>query len=172
MTTKEMTQIFSVMMLAWPNAEMFKGGTEKLKPTIELWATCLADVDFWTAQQTVKRVCRACKFPPTIAEFREQAQGVRDELECQTEAAIDTIRGFPFLFGSLEAGYHQLPNQSPIRMAIDAVGGPKALVKSLASGARIWQWEMFRKAYINQIYKSDILPNSSRQAISAARRGG
>ena len=26
MTNKEMTEIFSVMLLAWPNAEVFKGG--------------------------------------------------------------------------------------------------------------------------------------------------
>ena len=52
-TTKEMTEIFSVMLLAWPNAEMFKGGVAKLGPTIELWTACLSDVDFWLGQQAV-----------------------------------------------------------------------------------------------------------------------
>lgn len=51
MTKKEMTEIFAVMKLAYPNAEMFKGGIETLKPTIELWASCLADVDFWTGNK-------------------------------------------------------------------------------------------------------------------------
>lgn len=46
MTKKEMTELFSVMLLAWPNAEMFKGGVAKLGPTIELWTACLTDVDF------------------------------------------------------------------------------------------------------------------------------
>lgn len=50
MTRKEMTEIFSVMLLAWPNAEMFKGGVQKLGPTIELWTACLPDVDFWQGQ--------------------------------------------------------------------------------------------------------------------------
>lgn len=72
MTKKEMTEIFSVMLLAWPNAEMFKGGVAKLGPTIELWTDCLSDVDFWLGQQAVIRLCRECKFPPSIAEFKEK----------------------------------------------------------------------------------------------------
>lgn len=81
MTRAEMTEIFAVLMLAYPYAEMFKAPgkqavMEKLAPTITLWATCLADVDFWTGQQAAVRVCRVCKFPPTIAEFREQADAV------------------------------------------------------------------------------------------------
>lgn len=170
MTTKEMTQIFSVMMLAWPNAEMFKGGTERLKPTIELWTTCLADVAFRTAQQTVKRMCRTCKFPPTIAEFREQAHKFQSELENQAEAAMNTIRSLNFLFGSLDAAYHKLPCQNPIRAAIDAMGGPNALIKDLG-GVHIWQWETFRKAYIDQICRIDNLPDSSRRALLATREG-
>ena len=58
MTRKEMTEIFSVMLLAWPNAEMFKGGVQKLGPTIELWTACLPDVDFWQGQQAVIKLCR------------------------------------------------------------------------------------------------------------------
>ena len=51
MTRAEMTEIFAVLMLAYPNAEMFKAPNrqalmDKLAPTITLWATCLADVDF------------------------------------------------------------------------------------------------------------------------------
>lgn len=50
MTKKEMSEIFAVLLLAYPNAETFKGGIQKLGPTISLWATCLQDVDFWTGQ--------------------------------------------------------------------------------------------------------------------------
>ena len=71
MTRAEMTEIFAVLMLAYPNAEMFKAPSsqalmEKLAPTITLWATCLADVDFWTGQQAGVRVCRdASSRPPS-----------------------------------------------------------------------------------------------------------
>lgn len=77
MTKKEMTELFGVMLLAWPNAEMFKGGVAKLGPTIELWTACLTDVDFWLGQQAVIRLCRECKFPPSIAEFKEKADAVK-----------------------------------------------------------------------------------------------
>ena len=81
MTKKEMTELFSVMLLAWPNAEMFKGGVAKLGPTIELWTACLTDVDFWLGQQAVIRLCRECKFPPSIAEFKEKADAVKREID-------------------------------------------------------------------------------------------
>lgn len=80
-----MTEIFSVMLLAWPNAEMFKGGVAKLGPTIELWAACLSDVDFWLGQQAVIRLCRECKFPPSIAEFKEKADNVQQEIRSRID---------------------------------------------------------------------------------------
>ena len=72
MTNKEMSELFSVMMLAWPNAEMFKGGVAKLAPTIKLWTSCLPEIDFWTGQQALIKLCRVCKYPPTIAEFKSR----------------------------------------------------------------------------------------------------
>ena len=58
MTGKEMTELFAIMLLAWPNAETFKGGIPKLAPTIKLWVSCTANVDFWTGQQAVVRLCQ------------------------------------------------------------------------------------------------------------------
>ena len=55
MTRAEVTEIFAVLMMAYPNAEMFKAPDKdslkaKLAPTITLWTTCLRDIDFWAAQ--------------------------------------------------------------------------------------------------------------------------
>ena len=75
MEGKEMTELFLVMLLAWPNAEAFKGGIPKLTPPIKLWTSCTADVDFWTGQQAVIHLCQHCKFPPTIAVLCETAPG-------------------------------------------------------------------------------------------------
>ena len=60
MTHKEMSEIFAVMLLAYPNAEVFKGGIAKLGPTINLWVTCLPEIDFWTGQQAVVKLVREC----------------------------------------------------------------------------------------------------------------
>ncbi|MGN1117428.1 MAG: replicative helicase loader/inhibitor [Acutalibacteraceae bacterium] len=69
MTNKEMSEIFAVWMLAYPNAEMFKGGIEKLEPTIKLWTKCFKNLDFETAQRAAIHLCKTSAFPPTIAEY-------------------------------------------------------------------------------------------------------
>ena len=92
MTRAEVTEIFAVLMMAYPNAEMFKAPDKdslkaKLAPTITLWTTCLRDIDFWAAQQAVIRVCQTCKFPPTIAEMREAAETVLHEVRSEISNA-------------------------------------------------------------------------------------
>lgn len=92
MTRAEVTEIFAVLMMAYPNAEMFKAPDKdslkaKLAPTITLWTTCLRDIDFWAAQQAVIRVCQTCKFPPTIAEMRAAAEAVLHEVRSEISNA-------------------------------------------------------------------------------------
>lgn len=72
MTKAEMTEIFSIMMLAWPQAKMFQ--PETLRQTVELWAACTQDIRFEFAQKAALALCQTSKFPPSIADFREQAQ--------------------------------------------------------------------------------------------------
>lgn len=127
MTKKEMTEIFSVMMLAWPNAEMFKGGIKKLAPTIELWTACLPEVDFWTAQQAVIKLCRECKFPPSIAEFKEKAASAQCELSSRIDAAWLDVKWVLDKHKAPEEALREL--SSPLaEQAIEAMGGPSTLV--------------------------------------------
>ena len=92
MTHKEMSEIFAVMLLAYPNAEVFKGGIAKLGPTINLWVTCLPEIDFWTGQQAVVKLVRECKFPPTIAEFKEKAEKVQAEVRARIDQAWNYLK--------------------------------------------------------------------------------
>lgn len=92
MTHKEMSEIFAVMLLAYPNAEVFKGGIAKLGPTINLWVTCLPEIDFWTGQQAVVKLVRECKFPPTIAEFKEKAEKVQAEVRARIDQAWSYLK--------------------------------------------------------------------------------
>lgn len=64
MTHKEMTEIFAVLLLAYPNAEIFKGGIKKLAPTINLWVTCLPDVDFGQASRLWSSCAGSASFLP------------------------------------------------------------------------------------------------------------
>ncbi len=128
MTQKEMTEIFGVLLLAYPNAEVFKGGIQKLAPTINLWCTCLADVDFWTAQQAVIKLCRECKFPPTIAEFKEKADAVTAEVKQQIDSDWNLFLRQPIRFGNAtpQEVYDKAPEK--IKAIVDDMGGPDKLL--------------------------------------------
>lgn len=128
MTRKEMTEIFSVMLLAWPNAEMFKGGVQKLGPTIELWTACLPDVDFWTAQQAVIKLCRECKFPPSIAEFKEKAGAVQSEGKASIDQSWSMLKLDMQINGSPDAAVARLPKDSATYRVVQAIGGPSKLI--------------------------------------------
>ncbi len=129
MDGKEMTMLFSAMLLAWPNAEAFKGGIPKLIPTINLWTSLTSDVDFWTGQQAVIRLCQHCKFPPTIAEFREQVDNVNQDIKSITNRTFQEIRNAEHMHGSIEAFYAELPPGDFTRAVIDTVGGVAALTR-------------------------------------------
>ena len=82
MNKREVSELFALLMTAYPSAEMFRAPDDaalaaKLKPTIALWTTCLADVDADTANRAAIHMIRVCKYPPTIAELREQIDVVR-----------------------------------------------------------------------------------------------
>ena len=166
MTLKEMTEIFAVMKIAYPNAKMFEGGVASLKPTIELWTSCLADVDFWTGQQALLRMCRECKFQPTIADFREQADAVKAEIKRLTGEAIHHVRTFS-TFRGMDRMYQELPDGNPIRLAIDAMGGVDQLVDQ---ERQMWRWSEFEKAYTAVIRNSKQLTGSPIKALPGAGR--
>lgn len=130
MTSKEMTELFAVMLLAWPNAETFKGGIAKLAPTIKLWASCTSDVDFWIGQQAVIRLCKKSKFPPTIAEFREQVENVNKDIKSLADRTIQEIRSANARYSSIDAYYDKLPAGNFTRAVIDEVGGTAALTRT------------------------------------------
>lgn len=150
MTKKEMTEIFSVMLLAWPNAEMFKGGVTKLGPTIELWATCLADVDFWLGQQAVIRLCRECKFPPSIAEFKDKADSVKQEIDVRISLEWNQIKFSRLLDRAPEEWYKRLPPGSEVKAVVDALGGVE---KFATGGEGSWNYYEFRDMYQKLIRK-------------------
>ena len=73
MTRKDVAEIFSYFMLAWPSAPVFKNGGASLKSSIDLWATCLDDIDFEQGKRIAIELCKTSIYPPSIAEFRNAA---------------------------------------------------------------------------------------------------
>lgn len=148
MTRAEMTEIFSVFMLAYPNAEMFKGGsrqelTEKLGQTITLWTACLPDIDFWLGQKAVVQVCRKNKFPPTIAEFREEADMIVREMRSEISLAYLLARdAFNARKGTPEEILSELPDRT--RKVIETMGGLDAFIPP---GGRMFNMSGFERTY-------------------------
>ena len=163
MTKQEMTEIFAVMILAWPNAEMFRGGVEKLAPTIELWTSCSREIDFWTAQRAVEKLCKKNKFPPTIAEFREAAERVASDIQAEIDNAMQNIRIGEFLYGSVKAYYETLTPLSRIRRVLIAMGGPDKIIntRKFLNGEteEVWNVEAFTKTYNRLLRQTKPLPN-------------
>ncbi len=163
MTRKEVTELFSVMLLAWPNAEMFKGGVQKLGPTIELWAKCLTDVDFWTGQQALIRLCKVCKFPPTIAEFREQVESVNASISERTSLDWSRIRLDLDLGMTPRQIFEALPPDSLSRVAMTSMGGPEKII--LECG--LLNYYGFEEAFRNAIMSQNALPGSNHQRVGS-----
>lgn len=145
-----MTELFSIMLLAWPNAEMFKGGVAKLGPTIELWTACLPEVDFWTGRQAVVRLCRTSPFPPSIAEFKRQAEAVDREVQTHISLIWNEIRFSPLLDQSPEAWYQSLAPEGIVKAVVDALGGVERFA---AGGEGSWNYCEFRDTYKKMICK-------------------
>lgn len=172
MTRKEMSEIFAVMLLAYPNAEAFKGGIQKLGPTIELWTTCLHDVDFWTGQQAVIKLCNECKYPPTIAEFREKTNKVNSEIKERLHLAWNEIRMSRMGDRSNQEIYDELHPESLARKAIDMIGGPGALTIPMSGGEERWNHEAWEAAAMQLIRQNNALAGVSRPAIGGPKQIG
>ncbi len=148
MTLKEVSEIFGLLLLAYPNAELFKGGKEKLKPTIELWTAALPDVDFWTGKQAAIRYIRNSKFPPTIAEFRENAEAVNQELEGRSREAWANLKMLMTCLGLSPAeavGHESTPEF--VRQVVKGMGGPEALIRRFPDGTEVYAYYEFQEAF-------------------------
>ncbi|MBQ6059426.1 MAG: hypothetical protein IJL39_05165 [Clostridia bacterium] len=135
MTRKDISEIFALLALAYPNAEIFKEKDprqlmEKLAPTIALWAACLSDVDMWIAKQAVVKLCQTCKFPPTIAEMRESANAVQEEIEREIDIAYSMARNNLMVAETLRERPADTLRTMPerTRKTIEAMGGLDAFM--------------------------------------------
>lgn len=176
MTKKEMSEIFAIMLLAYPTAETFKGGIQKLAPTIELWTAALPEVDFWLGQKAVMKLVRECKYPPTIAEFREKAESIKDE-----------IRGHALEEWGMLKTVMSLMDKSPqeavagrgmfVQSVVASMGGPEKLIvreeSTRPDGEKTivekYAYYEFLDAYEAEVRRMEALPGkAARPALGAA----
>lgn len=176
MTHKEMSEIFAVMLLAYPNAEVFKGGVAKLGPTINLWVTALPEIDYWTGCQAVMKLVRECKYPPTIAEFNAKAEAVQSEVKAQIGSAWNRVRLEIDVFEkSPQEFFAMLPEDSGIRRAIEMIGGPDCIVikeeRTFGDGHKEmveeYNYSKFVEAYEKVLRQTNALGGGPRKAVGA-----
>ena len=117
MKVYEMSELFALMMLAWPNAPMFQ--PKQMEATVRLWTVCLPNMEFLTGQAAVIQLCRTCKFPPSIAEMRETEEEIRKEIKSEIHNAVLSLRN-----GRLRLGKTR-PDR--IEKAIARIGGEERL---------------------------------------------
>lgn len=149
MTRAEMTEIFAVMRLNYRHAKMFEGGIESLAPTIRLWTAALPEVDYWTGQKALMSVLRTCKYPPTIAEFKEAADVVVQDVQHQIDQSVSMLRVHAMAANrSVEEICCEQEPGSYVQLAIVEMGGPSAMSKD-----NLRRWEQFAEAYYRVLQK-------------------
>lgn len=170
MTAKEMTEIFGVMLLAWPNAETFRGGLAKLGPTVKLWTDTTRDIDFWTGQRAVLRLCMESKYPPTIAEFRAAAETVERDIKRAIKRSWQTLTiAAAARNGDVTDFLQRLPRETPVRAVVTAMGGPDALIVRDEAGRR-WNYKGFEAAYIALIRQDPAFDGGVTLALPGRRK--
>lgn len=163
MTDKQMTELFMVMIHAWPNAEIFKGGIPMLGPTIQLWTTRTEDIDFWTGAHAVARLCDSNRFPPSIAEFRDQAARIKANIAAKVSMVFDEIKLAESIGEGAEDWYRRLPANCIEKATVDAMGGPEKLTQD---NGLMWNYELYEKTYnrlLRQKYAVPLPPPSKAQ---------
>lgn len=155
MTRKEMTEIFALLLLAYPNAEVFKGGLQKLGPTITLWTSATDGIDFTLGKYAALKLIRESKYPPTIAEFRTKAQEIADATASQIRTAWSSVRGMLTDADTAQDAYNALAPDCRIRQVIDAMGGLQKLILPYPQNPKITRlnYDGFCDTYRKLLYR-------------------
>ena len=136
MTRREMSELYSVMLLAWPGAPAFKGGEDRLAPAIELWAAAMEDVPFALGKRAMMACVRELRYPPTVAEVREMAERIAaDDKEQADEAWSRLCTLLDLEHGDRAAALRRA--DPGILAAVSATGGPDKV--TYYSFCRAWQ---------------------------------
>ncbi len=128
MNRKQMTELFAILMVAYPGAEMFRGETGRdlksaLGDTVTLWTACLSDVDPWIGRRAVLELVKTCRFAPTPAELRAAAGKAEEEVRQEIRDAYLAARNEAMIWDR-ETALRRMPARS--RQAVEAMGGMDA----------------------------------------------
>lgn len=125
MTALEISEIFTIWALNWPNAEMFQGGVKMLDFRCKIFAEQLADVDYWDGLLGAARSLKTRKYAPNIAEFSEDITEAKRQVKNEIDSAYLNARNSIVFFQDAGESVEQILSRLPERTqtVIRVMGG-------------------------------------------------
>lgn len=166
MTQKEVSELFAVWALNWPNSEMFKGGAAMLDARVKLYASQLADVDYWLGQKATEHSLRTRIYAPNIAEFLEDIETAKAGIESEIDAAYVALRSscqIAHLNGRKVDDSILRTMPSRIQKTVTAMGGIDAFAPS---DKPCFEMTAFKNTYLTLMRTNPPLLQTNRKEIT------
>ena len=165
MNRKETTQL--ITFLASNYNTIAEKTIEQKQLMIDLWQECLGDLDFKLILQSVKKVMITSKFPPTIAEIRENAVNL---IEKEQATAIEAWNeAYNMICNGLYMTEEQFEMASPevkkffgnVRQVSELARTDIDIVNTVTKGQFLKQYDIIKER--QRGYK--LLPENMKQKI-------
>ena len=169
MQASEVAKLVSVIAAAYPSFEVDKA-------RVAVWVQMIGDLDYELAETAVRRHIALTKFPPTIAEIREQAlEAARGPEPSGAESWQEFIHGIRrySLYSELEAMESFCPTT---RRVAQAIGWRDAYLSDnvdVLRGQYLRMFEQLRQRdNLEAIAGTLRLPRASRPALATGGHDG
>lgn len=169
MQASEVAQLVAVIAAAYPSFEVDKA-------RIAVWVQMIGDLDYELAETAVRRHIALSRFPPTIAEIREQALvASRGPEPSGAESWMEFINGIRKY--SLYSGKEALESFCPTtRRVAEAIGWRDAYMSEnvdVLRGQYLRMFEQLRQRdNLEAIAGGLRLPSASRSALTTGGHDG
>lgn len=168
MTALEISEIFTVWAINWPNAEMFQGGVDMLNMRCKLFAQHFSDIDYWDGLCGAALSLETRKYAPNIAEFAEDIKAAKEKIRQEIDQAYLNARSAILMAESFgedpEQAIERLPARS--KTVITVMGGYDAFVPP---GQNYFNMDGFVRTYNGLLRKRNLLTGEKFESLPAGR---
>ena len=166
MTADEAIGVIDILGAAYPAYKQF-ADPDKIAKTAKAWAILLADCPVELVLKAVKRHCLLSKFPPTVAELRENAYAV---VNSDGEIAVDAAWGEMMKAIRCYGSYREneaLQSLSPSVRKVAKSMGWRELCLSEQPDVIRGQFRMMYEASVKRQKQDDILPAGFQKLVES-----
>lgn len=150
MTEKQTVEIVTTICMSYPSFE--KLGADAIKGMVKIWAMLFADDDYSLVQLAVAKHISTNKWPPSVAEIREQMAQIAHPDLIPPDRAWALVQSASSTFGEFSGD--KIMNKLPplIVQTINAMGGWYKLWELRGSTGRGFKADAARIAFMD-LYK-------------------